>query len=358
MAEQQEQNRSEEPTPFKLKKAREKGMVARSPELGFLGGLVALAAFGAIAGQPLVAKLSQAMRLALSTAGDRAEQPEQAEALLGQLYRSAFEPLLLLGGTIVTIVIFLELLQLRGFIFTAQPLKPDFTRLNPAKGLKRVFSVRMLKETLKTVLKTAVYAAAAWYVLKDSVARYAEIAGDGERLAQAMGAAGLKLILVFAGIAVAFVILDQVLVRKEFLKQMRMSRREVTREAKDREGDQRIKQKRKQLHAEFARQSKGLENLPGSDMLIVNPEHYAVALRYDADTMRAPQISAKGRNLFALALKAEAHRLGIPIIVRPPLARALYRKAEPGAEIPGDQYEPVAELYIDLRRNRPDPESN
>ncbi|MBO9714814.1 EscU/YscU/HrcU family type III secretion system export apparatus switch protein [Sphingomonas sp.] len=353
---EQEQNRSEAPTPFKLKRAREKGMVARSVELGFLGGLIALAAFSAIAGPAAVTRLAQLMRVTLSAGVSRAADPEQAQAMIGEVYWAALSPLLLLGGTIMGVVIFLEILQLRGLIFTAQPLKPDFSRLNPAKGIKRLFSMRMLKETLKTIAKAAVYATAAWLVLHDATSRYAPIAADGERLASAMGAAGLRLILVFAAIALGFVILDQLLVRGEFLKQMRMSRREVTREAKDREGDPRIKQKRKQLHAEFAKQSKGLGALPGSDLLVVNPEHYAVALRYDPETMTAPTISAKGRNNFALALRAEAARLGVPVLRRPELARALFRGGEPGREIPTHHYEAVAALYIALRHPAARPE--
>jgi flagellar biosynthetic protein FlhB len=350
MAEQQEQNRSEAPTPFKLKRAREKGMVARSVELGFLGGLVALAAFGVIAGPALMQQLAQVMRTAFTAGIDRATEPRQAEAIFGELAPGLLEPLMLLGGTVVAIVIFFEILQLRGFMFTGHPLKPDFSRLNPATGIKRLFSMRILKETLKTILKSVIYGIAAWLVVDDAIARFATAAGDGERLAAAMAAAGFRLLFAFAAIAFGFVILDQLLVRGEFLKQMRMSRREVTREAKDREGDPRIKSKRKQLHADFVKQSKGLENLPGSDLVVVNPEHFAVALRYDPERMGAPTVSAKGRNRFALALRDEAYRLGIPVIVRPPLARALYRSRQSGAEIPADQYEAVAELYIELRR--------
>lgn len=347
---EQEQNRSEAPTPFKLQKARERGMVARSAELGFLGGLVGLALFVGMAGYAMIGSLTQMMRRALSAGVESATEPQQATALIGEAAWGVLAPLMLLGGTVVAVVIFLEILQLRGLIFTAKPLKPDFTRLNPATGFKRVFSMRMLKETLKTLLKTAVYVGATWWIIQDSIVRYGVIASEGERLSGAMLGAGLKLIFVFIAIAVAFVILDQVLVRGEFTKQMKMSRREVTREAKDREGDPRIKQKRKQLHAEFVKQSAGAGNLPGSDLLIVNPEHFAVALRYDSERMRAPSVSAKGRNRFALALKDEAHRLGIPIITRPPLARALYRASSVDAEIPPDQYEAVAELYIELRR--------
>lgn len=347
---EQEQNRSEEPTPYKLQRAREKGMVARSMELGFLGGLLALAAFGMIAGPALLQKLMQVMRSSLAAGVERAAEPEQAQAMIGEVYWAAVEPLMLLGGTVVAIVLFLEILQLRGLIFTTHPLKPDFSRLNPAKGLKRLFSARLLKETLKTLLKAVIYGAAGWWVVSGAISRWGNIAGDGERLAEALGAAGLRLVVVFAGIAVFFVLLDQVLVRREYTKQMRMSRREVTRENKDREGDPRIKAKRKQLHAEYAKQSRGMGDLPGSDLLVVNPEHFAVALRYDPESMTAPSVSAKGRNRFALALREEAARLGIPVLVRPPLARALHRACAQGQQVPPANYEAVAALYIELRR--------
>lgn len=349
-AEQQEQNRSEAPTPHKLRRARERGMVARSVELGFLGSLIALAAFIAVAGEGFAARIGEMSRLTLAAGIDRAGDPEQAGELIRMTYWSMLQPLLLLGGTVIAVVLLLELIQLRGFIFSAHPLKPDFTRLNPAQGLKRLFSIRLLKETLKTLLKAAVYGVALWLIVADAIDRFAIASSEGERLAGVLAAAGMRLALVFIGIAVCFAILDQILVRGEFLKQMRMSHREVTREHKEREGDPRIRQKRKQLHKEYASQSQGTGNLPGSDMLVVNPEHFAVALRYDSDAMAAPTVSAKGRNQLALALKAEAARLGIPVLRRPELARELYRRCASGREIPPASYEAVAELYIQLRR--------
>lgn len=350
MAEQQEQNRSEAATPFKLRRAREKGMVARSVELGFLGGLLGLAAFLGIAGEGFARKLGELTRETLVAGIDIAGEPEQAAALPGRIYWGVLEPLMLLGGTIVAIVVLLELLQLRGFLFTAHPLKPDFGRLNPAKGLKRLFSVRLLKETLKTVLKTAVYAVATWLLIRDALARYAVTAGEAERLPALIGEAVMRLIFAYILIAFAFVVLDQILVRGEFTKQMRMSRREVTRETKDREGDPRIRSKRKKLHQEFVAASQSVGQLAGSDMLVVNPQHFAVALRYDPGRMEAPMVTAKGRNRFALALKEEAYRRGIPVIAKPALARALHRACGTGSEIPAANFEAVADLYIQLRR--------
>lgn len=353
MAEQQEQNRSEEPTPFKLRRAREKGMVARSVELGFLGGLVAVAGFFAMAGPGLAQRLTGIMRQSFTAGIDRAaNDPHEAQAMVGTMAWAVLEPLLLLGGTVVVVVAFLEILQLRGFIFSAQPLKPDFSRLNPAKGLKRLFSMRLLKETLKSLLKAVIYTIVIWLVIRYALDHYARISGDGERLAGALEAASLRLIFAFMLVALGFVLLDQMLVRREFLKQMRMSRREVTREARDREGDPRIKSKRKQLHAEFVKANQAMGNLAGSDLVIVNPEHFAVALRYDAGRMTAPEVTAKGRNAHALELRERAFRLGIPVLRRPALARAIYRACEPGAAIPADRYEAVADLYIQLQRER------
>lgn len=350
MAEQSEQNRSEEASPFKLQKAREKGTVARSMELGFLAGLLALAGFVLVAGEALVATLARAMRMSLSGGFARAAEPAGAAGMLGELGSTVFAPVALLGGTMVVIVVALELIQLRGFLLTFHPLKPDWSRLNPAKGLKRLFSMRMVKETLKSIVKFALYAAATWDVLRWAVARFAETAGDGDRLPATLEASGLRLTFVFMLVAVAVAILDQILVRGEFAKQMRMSRRDVTRESREREGEPRMKQRRKQLHREMTAQGKG--SLAGADLLVVNPEHFAVALRYDEEAMVAPEVAAKGRNAHALALREEAFRRGLPVIARPPLARALFRACEIGGTIPPDRYEAVAELYIDLRRDR------
>jgi flagellar biosynthetic protein FlhB len=348
--EQQEQNRSESATPFKLKRAREKGMVARSVELGFMGGLLGLVAFLGVAGSRFAHEFSELTRETLVAGIEVAGDPEQVAALPGRIYWQVASPLLLLGGTVVAIVLLLEILQLRGIILTAQPLKPDFSRLNPAKGLKRLFSLRLLRETAKTVLKTVAYSAATWFLLRDALGRYAALAGDAERLPVLMAEAVMRLICVFLLIAFVFVVLDQILVRREFAKQMRMSRREVGRESRDREGDPRIKSRRKQLHREFVSATRDAGELAGSDLVVVNPQHFAVALRYDAAHMAAPTVTARGRNRFALALKEEARRRGIPVLASPALARSLYRNCSIGSEVPAASFEAVADLYIELRR--------
>ncbi|HTN14537.1 MAG TPA: EscU/YscU/HrcU family type III secretion system export apparatus switch protein [Sphingomonadaceae bacterium] len=239
MAEGQEQNRSEEATPFKLRKAREKGQVARGMDLGFAGSLAALAAVGLFAGEGFVARMADLMRLSFTSGIDHTREANEVLATVAALYWPAFEPLLVLGLAAMALLVFLELLQLRGFMFTAAPLKPDFSRLNPAKGLKRLFSMRMLKETGKNLLKLAVYTAVSWLLIDWAIRTFAASMADAAMLSRAMESAATRLVLAFLGAAFAFMVLDQIISRSEFRKQMKMSRREVTREAKEREGEPR-----------------------------------------------------------------------------------------------------------------------
>lgn len=346
----QEQNKTEEPTHFRLRRAREKGQVARGMDLGFVGSLLALATFVIASGHQFIGTLRDLMRISISSGIDRADTPAQLIPTISSVYWLAFKPLLLLGGAIVVILIFLELVQLRGFIFSTQPLKPDFTRLNPAKGLKRLFSLRMLKETFKNVVKMLIYSFAAWLLVSGAVYTFGDTLQNASGLAIAMESSGKRMLFTFIAIAFFFMIIDQLIVRREYHKQMRMSRREVTRENKEQEGEPRLKQKRKEIHAQMRKQSEGIGKIEGSDFLVTNPDHYAVALKYDVSVMDAPVIRAKGRNHFAQLLKRKARLVSVPIFANPPLARALYQDCREDQPIPPKLYHEVARLYMKLRQ--------
>jgi len=347
-----EQNRTEEATPFKLRRAREKGQVARGLDLGFVAGLVGLAAFASIAGVGLMAQLSLAMRRALVVGVREAADPGAAMALAARSLWPVLQPVVLFGGTVVAVVLLVEVVQLRGLMFSAAPLKPDFNRLNPAAGLKRLFSRRMLMESAKSVLKTAVYAVVAVVTIRASLRGATQRIGDASHLADVLRSAGMRLLLVFVLVAIFFAALDQLLARRAFARQMRMSRREVTREVKDREGDARLKGRRKQLHASLVEQAKGEGSVRGADLLVVNPQHVAVALSYYPDKDRAPRVVAKGAEHHALRLRRAAVRWNVPILHQPALARALFAEAERGRPIPAAHYNPVAELYLKLEADR------
>jgi flagellar biosynthesis protein FlhB len=347
-----EQNKTEEPTPFKLKRAREKGNVARGSDLGFFAVLVGLSLYTLIAGGELVRTLADTMRRVLVSIGSSGSEPAGLPSIIAASHGKLVEAIGLFALTIMLCVLLLEVIQLRGIVVSSHPLKPDFGRLNPAKGLKRLFSLRMLKDTLKNIAKMATYVCAAFFIVQGAFLENESGISDTRSLLDAIYAAGMRLLFVFALIALVFAAIDQIIARREFLKQMKMSRSELTREIKDREGEPRIKRRRKQLHAELAKQTKSLGSLKGSDLLIVNPEHFAVALAYDSKTMSAPRIMAKGRNNFALLLKARARLFSIPIFELPSLARALYRKCDTGSEVPPEDYHAVVDVYLTLARSK------
>jgi flagellar biosynthetic protein FlhB len=343
-----EQDKSEQATPFKLKKAREKGQVARGMDLGFLVGLAVLLLYLWIAGPGLGGDIARASRDAIVAAPSVIGGQGELFALTGHVFAAVLKPLLVfLLGLFATALLF-EMLQV-GVVFSAQPLKPDFSRLNPARGLKRVFSKRMLVETLKNVLKLGVYAAIAWLAGRQALAAYFASVGDGAGLAQAMFAAGLRLLAWFVLAALCFAALDQLLVRREFGKTMRMSRRELRREHREREGEPRQKQKRKQLHAEFVKASQSLRGVKGADVVVTNPTHIAVALRYDAASMAAPQVVSRGAGDLARRIRQLAFRFNVIVVEDKALARALYRRAALDAPVPEAFYQKVAALYNRLR---------
>lgn len=351
MAEQsEEQNKTEDASQHKLDQARKKGTVARGMDLGFLAMLVGIAMAAQMFGADMAADTAEMTRRAYAAGMAQSGDPQAVAALAQSLGSSMLWPVAVIGLSVAILVIFVDVVQLRGIVFSSHPLKPDFSRLNPAKGLKRLFSLRMLKETGKSVLKLTLYCGAAYLLIRTILAEDALRVASGTQTTQVMIEGAIDLLLLFIALAIPIAAIDQLIVRKEFAKQMRMSRREVTKENRDREGEPRQKQKRKQLHADYIKQSAAVAQVAGSDVLVVNPDHYAVALTYTPATMEAPHVRARGRNGFALRMKGEARRLGIVIVENPVLARALYKQARVGAAIPTTVFGAVADIYIMLRR--------
>lgn len=348
MSGESELNKSEEATPFKLEQARRKGSVARGTDLGFFSALGAFLLFLSVAGAVTANSLIAFMR---STIGDFSSAVDPSALL--PAFADGWSVLLTIVGTLglmlLVIVVPVELFQLRGLTFSAHPLKPDFRRLNPAAGFKRLFSLKTLKEAVKNVVKFLIYGLVTAVALNAAWQSFRADMNGSRELAIILWSKGLSLLAMFVAAALLIAAIDQIIARREFSKQMRMSRSELTREHKEREGEPRIKARRKQLHAEFAKQTEGLGNLPGSDLLIVNPQHFAVALSYDAASMQAPAVRARARNRLALAMKRDAARLNIPIISDPPLARALFRNGKPGQQIASEHYRDVAKHYSRLR---------
>jgi len=345
-----EQDKSELPTQHKLDLARRKGTIARGMDLGFLAVLLGFLGWWWAAGRGFGERLARASEAALVSAPQVAGGPGEILALTGVVAGGVLGAIAGMAAVAFLVVLALELVQTRGLVFSGQPLKPDFNRLNPGNNLKRLFSPRVLIETAKNVLKLAVYVALAWLAVRYALEGLRAVT-DARSLAEAMTRTGVRLLAFFAVAAVVFAAFDQMIVRRDFTKKMRMSRREVRREHRDREGEPRMKQRRKQLHAEFAKASQSLRGVKGADVMIVNPTHYAVALRYDPRTMSAPVVSAQGVDGFAQRLKRLAFVYGVPLIEDRNLARALHR-CELNAQVPEALFPPVAAVYRGLKSKR------
>jgi flagellar biosynthetic protein FlhB len=301
-----------------------------------------------IMGLPTAQGVARAVRIAILRSGELADDPNAPLSVIGPLFASVVPALLLMLAILSAVVLLFELLQ-TGIVFSAQPLKPDFSRLNPATGFKRLFSVRLLLELLKSILKMCFYGAAAYFVIRHALAADIGSVTDAHGLVALLARATFRLLAIFAVIALFFAVLDQLIVRRQFLKKMSMSRREIKREARDREGDPRLKQKRKKLHAEFSKLRQSLHNLRGADVVVTNPEHIAIALRYDRRTMPAPRIVSVGTNRIAQYLKRLALLYGIPVVENRDLARALYSGAVLNSYVPEHCFGPVADIYNTLR---------
>lgn len=254
-----ELDKSEQASPFKLRRAREKGVVARGTDLGFLTVLIGGLGFAWIGGHAVATSIAHGAQVAFVSAPNYAEGGDALIRVSSQLFASVAAQLLTLVATLFAVVLVFEFFQ-TGPVFSFTPIKPDFTRINPGQGLKRLFAWRAVIEAFKSIFKLAVYSAIGWWVIRAALFDRVPGITDGQHLLDAMAALGFRLVLVGAVAAFFFAVSDQIVSRRQFSKKMRMSRRELRREIRDREGDARLKQRRNQIHVELSKIAKSLRN--------------------------------------------------------------------------------------------------
>lgn len=349
------QERTEQPTARRLEQAREQGQVARSRELANLGLLMTGAAGLLALGPSTVSGLVEILRRGLTPGRDTISGG--AKDLLSHLATTAADALLLLvpllGALLVVAV--LAPLALGGWTFSAEALafKPD--RLNPAKGLARTFSLHGLAELAKALAKFSVLAVTAGLLLWWDMAPMLALAGQG--LAPALTNAAWLLGLAFLLLCSALVLIAALDVPYQWWwhrHQLRMSRQDLKEEFKETEGKPEVKSRLRQLQREVARR-RMMQEVPRADVVVTNPTHYAVALRYQPEAMAAPRVVAKGADLVAQRIRELAAEHGVPVVSAPPLARALYHGTRLNQEIPAALYLAVAQVlaYVfALRRHR------
>lgn len=345
---EQEQNRTEKATPFKLNEAKKRGQVAKSLDFNTLVMVAAMAIVMAIAGRSYWREFCELCAQLFASVASLNTDADTASRIFTELTSRTFDIVLpfLLAGVVAAIIA--NTMQ-TGPIFSGESLKPKFERLNPAAGFKRVFNKRMMFEAFKSVLKLVFFTAitylffvSIWPALANLSAQ--EVDGNSYWL----GSSALAL-LFRLGLGLLLVgLIDLAFVRWQYSRQMMMSRRELKEEVKRREGDPQIRAKIRELQRENLKQARSMGKLPDADVLITNPEHFAVALQYDRSSVHAPIVLAKGSDNWVLEMKAVARRHAIPIFERKRLARSLFKFGRLDQAIPSDAFLEVARVYADL----------
>ncbi|PJX15101.1 flagellar type III secretion system protein FlhB [Halomonas sp. 141] len=338
-----DQEKTEEATPRRRDKAREEGQVPRSRELTtfmiLLGGVVGLWSMGQMLYDQLGAVMEQAFlferRQAMETT------PMLVNALdLGQRTLFTMLPLFLL----LAVIALMAPALLGGWLISAKSMKPKFSKLNPVKGIKRLFSMQSLTELAKAIAKSILVGSVAFSFLYFNIGRYLGLMDQPvqQALTTALNMAALAAgLIVFSLIVV--ILIDVPFQLWNNAKQLRMTKEEVKREHKDSEGDPHVKGRIRQQQQAMAR-GRMMSKVPEADVIITNPTHYAVALMYQEGKMGAPKLVAKGADAVAAKIREIGAEAGVPRLEAAPLARALYHHVDLEAEVPTELYTAVAEV--------------
>lgn len=347
--------RSEKPTPERLRKAREEGQVAQSQEVPSALTMAVLLVTLVLAASWLCEWFVGQMHSGLSF------------QLTGELDSAALDSLMGTAGTACLTVLapFMIVMAaagaagsalLGGLSLSPKAIKLDWSKISPTKGAKSLISLKSVVKMLMDMTKLAVLLGVAWHYLEDRIdvilalqfASPAELLGATARLISGLGGRVIVALLVIAGI-------DMLYQKWSYTRQLMMTRQEIKEERKNYEQAPEIKGRMRAMQMAMARK-RMLHDVPTADVVVANPTHFAVALKYEAGTMAAPQMVAKGADFLAEKIKEIARQHNVPVVEKPALARALYAAGEPGRPIPEGLFVAVAEvlamIYRLRRRNR------
>jgi flagellar biosynthesis protein FlhB len=337
-------SKTEDATPKKLSDARGDGDVAKSPEVSQTAALAG--AFGAVAigGGALAHHLADGL-LPFIAHPDTIELHGQAGAAVAWAVMQAAWPCLaaVLGATALAGVSG-NVVQMGGLLFTTAKLQPNLSKLNPIEGFKRLFGIDGLMNFLRAILKVLLVSVVAWWVLAPHAKELPGLilVGPLGVIDYSVGVARSLMMAVLALLAL-LALVDFLWQRQRFQTKMKMTKEEVKDDFKQSEGDPHVKSRQRQIRLERAKR-RMIQKVPQATVVVVNPTHYAVALRYEQGETPAPECLAKGVDAVALKIREVAEEAGVPIIEDPPLARALYANVEVDEIIPQQQYEAVAKI--------------
>ncbi|MDU7474875.1 MAG: flagellar biosynthesis protein FlhB [Paenibacillus macerans] len=341
--------KTEKATPKKRQDARKKGQVAKSQDLSgalvLLSGFLCLLFFGEFIKERLVGLFVDVFYNRLTTEVTK----ENVMTMLGDY---AVQILLLIAPILLVVMVVAVATNLAevGFMVTGEPLKMKLSKLDPIKGFKQIFSMRSLVEFAKTLFKLTVIGYIVYstiWGLRGSISALAHLPAEGifHFAAEMTTNLGIKI----AAALLVLAVLDYMYQKYEHEKSLKMSKQDIKDEYKNQEGDPLIKGKIRERQRRMALQ-RMMQEVPKADVIITNPTHFAVALKYDNSKMDAPQVVAKGQDYVALRIKEIAKEHGVITMENKPLARALFQRTEIGDTIPADLFQAVAEVLAYVYR--------
>ncbi len=341
MAEDDSQ-KTEDPTGKKLSTARDKGQVITSREINVWFMMLAMTAFAVLLAPRLVASIKEITYKFIASSHlipfDGALWDTVGDTLKALALALMLPSLLLMAAALVG-----PFLQ-NSVVFSTTRLAPTLDRLSPLTGFKRIFSLTGIFEFLKAVIKAVIVSTVLWYSIRPEIDRLPLLQTmPVEELLPEIRSLVIRMMIGVMSVLTALAIGDYTYQRFQFLKSMRMSKQEVKEEHKQQEGDPVIRGRLRQIRMERSRR-RMMAAVPTASVVVTNPTHFAVALKYDMADSGAPMVVAKGADLMAAKIREVARENDVPIVENPPLARALYGGVEIDEEIPPEHYKAVAAI--------------
>lgn len=342
--------RSEAPTPRKIHEARQKGQVSKSQDLTGALDLIGAVALLALLGGWMVGEMGGTLLRALTDAGGHGSA--RVDSIKPLITLSVGQVVWTLAPFMIAMVVIACTAQIAQFgpLFTLDALSPNISKLNPITGLKKVFNAKAAVRTVTNLVKLVAVMGVGGLYLAANIEQIAGLSaltvGAGLLRMVTMAAellAWLLAALLFLGVA------DFLIVKRQYMRDLRMTKQEVQDERRSMEGDPKIKSRRMQMARDIALQRVSAA-VPTADVVVTNPTHFSVALRYDQSAMAAPRVVAKGVDWMALRIRQLAVGHGVPMVERAPLARALYWEVDVGREVPPEYYQAVAEVLAYVYR--------
>lgn len=354
MAGKNDQEKTEKPTAKKLAKSREKGQVPKSPEISSAFIILCAATVLLAAGPWMLRSLMELMRGVFQNLGTLNMQGASVRTFLGEIFIRFLIIMAPIMLTVTVVGIAANLIQV-GFLFTLEPLSPKLSKFNPITGMKKFVSLRSLMELIKSFLKILYIGTIAWLVLRGELDNLPSLIhmSVGE-IIEFIGVASLKVMFYVSLAMMVLAVIDFTYQRWQHNKDLMMTKQEVKDEHKQNEGDPKVKSRIRQVQREMASR-RMMAAIPDADVVITNPTHLAIAIKYDSKEMFSPQIVAKGAGLIAERIRALAGENDIPVVENKPLAQALFKSTEVDDFVPAELFRAVAEVLAYVYRLKGNP---